>query len=190
MGITGHVSRALSAVVVCVSLSACGATDGGAQDNESLAEVDQALVADGFWQPTVGPEVYWLHDNAICWVRDPGMVAALRWTTTSQVSRSGYTLTQLRSGRVDQGYCHYPDSKLLKTRDSDWVYRTSLGGFCHVKDLAQLAQYGGWSKVLVMQTTRQQANYSEGGEMGAEGVWYGGGERFYSGDCAGPPLPP
>ena len=192
VGSKSVVGRSVEACAVALSsvlLSACGATDEGLSGAEDLGDVQEALVSDGYWQVANGPEVYRLHGGSICWVRDQGMLMALRWTTTPQWTPSGYSFAQLSSGRLNQGACHYPDYAILKTYDSRWVYRMVPGGFCHVKNLTQLEKFGGWSEVLVMQRPRQSADYSEGGGMGAEGVWYSGGARIYSGDCQDPVLP-
>jgi hypothetical protein len=156
----------------------------------NLTSCDPPLVKDGFWQEDGGPRVYWLYNGRICWVRDPGMLMALRWTTTPQYTPSNYSVTQLRFGRVDEGACMYPDAVMLKTYDSDWVYKMTGGAFCHVRNQTQLAEFGGWSKVLIMQKPRKSADYSEGGGVIGEGSWNTfGARRLYTGDCKSPQQP-
>jgi len=184
-------TKALAAALCCVSLSACGAAGDGTDDFEQVNADQQALtgVASGFYQVAGGPEVYWLQDSGtICWVRDPGMLMAIRWTTTPQwTSSPRYSSAQLHAQRIDTGACNYPNGKMVRTYDTSWVYRfIGIASFCHVKDMAQLALFGGSSKVLVMQKTREWADYSEGGGVLGDGAFGYGGFRQYTGDCENP----
>jgi len=171
---------------ICVGAVGCGgAPDAGenatTDDIGSVTQKAESIYLENeYYKIGTGPQIYRLYgtrhvDAAFCWVRDMGMLAALQNRPDGQYD--GVSLFRawdnFNYDRSDAGACHFPEDgfRLYKAKDTNLVYRTIPGGYCHVVDMNQVARLGG--QILMINQLSTNLDYSEGGG------------RPYLGDCQG-----